>query len=248
MGNGKRTPTITGADGEVREITKDEIKELEPRTADGRYNVRGADGKPVKRYSPGYFDALGVEPPAWAGEEENFNAAQEDEDVYEEERGTDTPPEIRVKKEVVDEPGRYVPPMGEFERKKAAEQTAAVMLTVFNMAVGVALGEGAEMTPDERQAVEEPLARIMRRMSPATTEMIARWTDPIMLISALGAWSARVYFDMQDAAGDESGPPDDEPDVPVPPTNGRGEKHVPTGSANEIISAIQQDNLGGGGA
>ena len=216
---------------EIRELTPEEIIPLEPQQG-GRYNVRW-NGKIVKRFSREYFLALDIPAPTWAN--------------VPEEKGDPPPdsPTIRVgQAKRVKHTGSYRSPHSQKEAEEAARESAAVILTILNGAVGMAFGEIARMTPEEREAIEEPLGRIMARMSPAANAAISKWTDPILLLTALVTWAGRVYVDIKIEDGDEpySGPGPDDPLPTLDPSKGNGREvtndiGAPT---EEITSQINQ--------
>jgi hypothetical protein len=59
------------------------------------------------------------------------------------------------------------------------------------------------MTADEHAMIDEPLARILARLAPETTELIDRWTDPLLLATGLVMWGARVFFELSRQAREE---------------------------------------------
>jgi hypothetical protein len=97
------------------------------------------------------------------------------------------------------------------------------------------------MQPEERAAIEGPLARIMERMSPVTNALLEKWSDPILLIFAVGTWAGRVYLDfqLQNGGDDEGGGFDNSapPLQPGPGSNGRQVDDI-SASATEVIQAI----------
>jgi hypothetical protein len=58
------------------------------------------------------------------------------------------------------------------------------------------------MTADEKAMINEPLARIMARMTPETSEIIDRYTDPILLAFGFIMWGSRVFFVLQRQANE----------------------------------------------
>ena len=235
----KRGPDPGAGDPETGapELTPQEVRALEPGTPEkGGYNVRW-HGKLVKRGSRDYYRALEIEPPTWA-------------EIPEEEKIDEkTDAEILVgKTRTVKHPGVYHTPKTKREVEQAAAESAAVILTLLNAAVGMAFGEIARMTPEEQRAIEEPLGRIMARMSPTTNALISKWTDPIMLLTAVFAWGARVYVDIQieDAEEPPEGPgPSDELPTITPSDNGNEAKVNNTGSPQEdLVGQINKTQAG----
>lgn len=61
----------------------------------------------------------------------------------------------------------------------------------------MALGAECQLTPDEHAMIDEPLARIMARLSPEVTEAVDKWTDPVLLATGLIMWGARIVMVIQ---------------------------------------------------
>lgn len=105
------------------------------------------------------------------------------------------------------------------KQQEQAEQAAAVLLTILDGAVGVMLGEEARMEPHEQQMIVDPLGRIMARMEPGTTELIEKWSDPIILLFGFATWGARLWTIASDHGDD--GRSKKPPEV-VPPDRNNG--------------------------
>jgi hypothetical protein len=94
-------------------------------------------------------------------------------------------------------------------------------LTILDGAIGISLGPECQMTPDERAMINEPLAHIMARMTPETSEAIEKYTDPVLLAFGFIMWGSRVFFVLQRQAN-EAKPssvkpqPEYNPAAPVP--------------------------------
>jgi len=86
--------------------------------------------------------------------------------------------------------------------KEAAAQSALTLLTILDGAIGISLGPECQMTADEKAMINEPLARIMARMTPETSEIIDRYTDPILLAFGFIMWGSRVFFVLQRQANE----------------------------------------------
>lgn len=89
--------------------------------------------------------------------------------------------------------------------KKAKEQaakSALTLLTILDGAIGISLGAECQMTADEREMILEPMARIMARLTPETSEMIDRYTDPVLLLFGFIMWGGRVFFVLQRQANE----------------------------------------------
>jgi len=105
--------------------------------------------------------------------------------------------------------------------KEQAAQSALTLLTILDGAIGISLGPECQMTQDERAMILEPLARIMARMTPETSEMIDKYTDPVLLTFGFIMWGSRVFFVLQRQAN-EAKPkpvkpqPEYNPSAPLP--------------------------------
>jgi hypothetical protein len=88
------------------------------------------------------------------------------------------------------------------KKKEQAAQLALTLLTILDGAIGAALGTECCLTPDEHAMIDEPLARIMARLSPETTEAIDKWTDPVLLLLGFGLWGVRVFSVIQRKAAE----------------------------------------------
>lgn len=49
------------------------------------------------------------------------------------------------------------------------------------------------MLPVERELIEAPLQRMMKRLDPAITGAIEKYTDPLLVVMGLITWGARVW-------------------------------------------------------
>lgn len=81
-------------------------------------------------------------------------------------------------------------------RKKAQKQaqvTAAILLTLLDGMATSAFGGEASRNELERQLTDEPLQRWLERADPATLEVVAKYTDPILFMLGLAAWGTRIY-------------------------------------------------------
>lgn len=70
---------------------------------------------------------------------------------------------------------------------------ASVLIGVLDSAAQAMIGTDAALTMAERALIDEPLARIMDRLSPAATEKIQTFADPVLLAFGLGLWGMRLY-------------------------------------------------------
>ena len=206
-----------------------QLRAREPRTPDGRYNVRDSRGYIVKRDTPEYFRVLGVDPASDPGGPSTG-------EVVDPEEGTQGEgPTIQVTAPTRPFPVPEVQsPVSRKKRQQQAEQATTVLLTLLDGAVGLSLGEGARMLPDEQAMIAEPMARIMARLDPGTSAMLEKWTDPVMLFFGLAMWGARIWTEMSDQ-NDQGRPPEPEY-IPPAPDNGR-ERQVPTGAPPHTVTA-----------
>ena len=79
------------------------------------------------------------------------------------------------------------------DAKESAEGAATVLLLIMDGMVGASFGEDCRMDEHEKTMILEPLLRILSRLDYATTQVIEKWTDPILLGMGLLAWSSRIY-------------------------------------------------------
>ena len=100
--------------------------------------------------------------------------------------------------------------------KEQAAQSALTLLTILDGAIGISLGPECRMTQDERTMILDPLAHIMARMTPETSEMIDKYTDPVLLTFGFIMWGSRVFFVLQRQANEAKPKPEYNPAAPVP--------------------------------
>lgn len=74
------------------------------------------------------------------------------------------------------------------DAKKSAIQTLDI---VSRMGVFLAGHPAAEMQAEEKESIAKPLAGMYQR-APEVSENVARWTDPITLLIAMGMYLLRV--------------------------------------------------------
>lgn len=106
---------------------------------------------------------------------------------------------IRVKqgKKAV-QPERTAQARARREVQNQAKETCRAITQMMITAVKVSLGEECEPSPALRQRIEEPGARILERMNPETSEMIAKYADPMQLTMALAEWGAQILRVVQE--------------------------------------------------
>ncbi len=68
-----------------------------------------------------------------------------------------------------------------------------VMLTMFDGLVSMALGPECALLPVERELIDEPLQRMLKRVDPTITGAIEKYTDPLLVCMGLITWGARVW-------------------------------------------------------
>ncbi len=137
------------------------------------------------------------------------------------------------------------------ERELEAERSARALLAPIDGAVRLTFGE--ECTSEAaglRDEILDPAQRMMLRASPEVVELISKWSDPILLTTAVAAWISHIWRVAVAPKGDEGPGPGDEPPEPTPPRrdNGGHEKRVETGPDQprrvltaEEISALVED-------
>lgn len=113
-----------------------------------------------------------------------------------------------------------------------AALAASVLIGVLDSAAQAMVSADAALTLNERNLIEEPLARIMDRLSPEVTEKIQTFSDPILLAFGLGLWGMRLYKinqiktesataqDVSAKAAFDAGPEPVEKQDPAPRDNG----------------------------
>jgi len=106
---------------------------------------------------------------------------------------------IRVKQgKKAAQPERTAQARARREVQNQAKETCRAITQMMITAVKVSLGEECEPSPALRQRIEEPGARILERMNPETSEMIAKYADPMQLTMALAEWGAQILRVVQE--------------------------------------------------
>jgi hypothetical protein len=126
--------------------------------------------------------------------------------------------------------------------KDQAVKSALTLLAILDGAVSIALGPECAMTSDEREMISEPLARIMARLTPETTDLVDKWTDPIMLAVGFGMYLSRVFFVLKRKSEEEK-PVRVNPiiltEAPPPSPNGNEDySRMPTGVPESVAEAL----------
>lgn len=116
--------------------------------------------------------------------------------------------------------------------KKEANQTAIIIMALLDGLATMAFGASASMNETERGMLQEPMERILMRLDLTSSEALARWSDPVLLVMGLVAWGSRLMRERS-----ASNPPSDnfgtdndgggEPKAP-PPDNGRASEIIVT--------------------
>lgn len=78
------------------------------------------------------------------------------------------------------------------EQQAAAGQIAGQTVVMLNTGALVLAGPSALMTAGEQTAIMEPLTRIIERFEPEVSAAVLSYSDPVVLLLALGMWGARV--------------------------------------------------------
>jgi len=81
-------------------------------------------------------------------------------------------------------------PLSSFRMDRQAVKL--LLLAVEGMAVPQ-IGPHARFEPDERKLIEEPLERMLGKLTPRTVKMVGAFADPIMLGTGLMIWASRVF-------------------------------------------------------
>lgn len=70
--------------------------------------------------------------------------------------------------------------------------SAAIVLTLLDGIVQMAVGPQYGMTKDERKMMQEPLDRIMARFPVAQLAAYGQYVDPLLLLMGLVSWGSRI--------------------------------------------------------
>jgi hypothetical protein len=129
-------------------------------------------------------------------------------------------------------------------QQEQAEKTAAILLSILDMAVGVSFGEEARMQEHEQEMILPPLAGIMGRLGAGTAEAIEKWSDPIVLLFGIATWGARIWSIASDRGDD--GPKRPLEVAPAPSgSNGkvlRTDEVPPASPPADLLSRVQVDH------
>lgn len=136
--------------------------------------------------------------------------------------------------------------------KKEAQQSAIILLSLIDGLASMAFGPLASMNEFERSTLQEPLERILQRIDLTSSEALAKWSDPILLVMGLTAWASRVMRERQEQhrpPGFNPNNGDDKPPEPKKPEpdNGRTEEVVLVEQMrppDQIAKGIKGDRIG----
>lgn len=96
---------------------------------------------------------------------------------------------VPVKKTGAHSPNAYT----KKKRQEQAAQTTVVLLAIIEGMLTTAFGDECALTSSERDMIEPPFARIMARLNPATSAIVEKYSDPILLAVGLMAWGSRLW-------------------------------------------------------
>lgn len=122
---------------------------------------------------------------------------------------------------------------------------AATMLLLLLNGVGMmAFGDYARLNDTERAMIEEPLTRILAKVSPASLNLIGKYSDPVLLTMGLLAWFSRVSMESKRRKEATAKPEPKEPTpevlTPAPP---QAADMILTTPPNEIISNMNATGI-----
>jgi hypothetical protein len=100
---------------------------------------------------------------------------------------------IRVKNAApAKQPERVAAQRAKKEILQQAEQTANAITRMLVSAVVIGVGEEARPSPTLEKEIKDPMGRILERLTPETSEMLATYADPLMLVTAFVAWGVQI--------------------------------------------------------
>jgi len=102
--------------------------------------------------------------------------------------------------------------------KKEAAQTALIFLSLLDGIATMTLGPAARMLDYEKELIREPLERIIQRMDIVSSELISKWSDPVLFVMGMVAWMSRVIREMneKEQASKPPQPQAENPQTPAP--------------------------------
>jgi hypothetical protein len=89
----------------------------------------------------------------------------------------------------------------------AAKDAASAMLMMAEALAVANLGAVASFNPFERSMIQPPLANILARLKPETTQKFGAVMDPVVLLAGLAMWYMRIQGTMKRASTAKSGTP-----------------------------------------
>ena len=114
------------------------------------------------------------------------------------------------------------------EIQNQAKETARAITQMMITAVKVSFGDECEPSDKLRERIEEPGVRILERMDPQTSEMVAKYADPLQLTMALAEWGAQILRVLQERRKEKASPetaPTDKPAGEIPESVDRNDGH-----------------------
>jgi hypothetical protein len=90
------------------------------------------------------------------------------------------------------QPERVAAARAKREILQQAEQTANAITRMLVSAVVIGVGEEARPSPDLEKEIKDPMGRILERLEPETSEALATYADPLMLVTAFIAWGVQI--------------------------------------------------------
>lgn len=70
--------------------------------------------------------------------------------------------------------------------------SSIVLMALLDGLAGLLFGPDARMNDTERALINEPLERILKRLSPEVVKAVSQWGDYVMLAMGLIAWGSRI--------------------------------------------------------
>lgn len=126
------------------------------------------------------------------------------------------------------------PSLSDQQILEIAQKTTLVTVTMLNGIAGALLGDKYRMNSYEEQEIKENLQATLEEMDIDRAAVIAKYSNPMMLALAVGAWGTRVAREYrEDHADDDDGGSDQGPEIPTPPMPPEGEKEPESNHKSE---------------
>jgi hypothetical protein len=93
------------------------------------------------------------------------------------------------------------------------------------------------MDEHEKTMILEPLKRMMARLDYAKTQLVEKWTDPILLSMGMAAWMGRVYRIQADKRDDDDSGGDDDA-KPVTPSDWDDNQEIKVKPSKDNIAFV----------